>query len=203
MNNRQQQRQQLRHNRHQLSKETQQQQAEVLLHRISQCDWFQQTQHIACYQAHDGECDPSLICRRAWQLGKSCYLPISDSKLTGHMYFVPYQQDTELHVGAYGILEPMHPGPAIEATALDLVLVPLLGFDPQGHRLGYGAGYYDRYFSFLNNAPQCNKPKLLGLAYECQKCAEIVSEPWDVPCHAVLTESHWYGQPPESAHRKQ
>jgi 5-formyltetrahydrofolate cyclo-ligase len=76
----------------------------------------------------------------------------------------------------------------VTARNLDLVLVPLVGFDTQGNRLGSGAGYYDRSFDFrlrLHDA----RPRLVGLAFDCQETAGLQRAGWDVPLDAIVTES--------------
>jgi len=72
---------------------------------------------------------------------------------------------------------------------LDLVIMPLLGFDPRGGRLGMGGGYYDSHFAFRRHGWRHRKPWLLGLGYDVQRCDRLVLNPWDVPLDAVLTES--------------
>jgi len=80
-------------------------------------------------------------------------------------------------------------GPAEDAEVLDpvLMLVPLAAFDARGHRVGYGAGYYDRAIARL----QANgvAPRLIGIAFDCQEVAEVPDEPHDVAITEILTET--------------
>jgi 5-formyltetrahydrofolate cyclo-ligase len=120
-----------------------------------------------------------------WAQGKETYLPIMKSG--GRLQYEPYTSDTPLEKNQVGILEPI----TVQAFPLedfDVVLVPLVGFDEQGHRLGMGAGYYDKTFAFLNTVPRPIKPKLVGIAYECQCLEVIAAEPWDVSLDYVITE---------------
>ena len=80
-------------------------------------------------------------------------------------------------------------GPGPEAVVLDpsLMLVPLAAFDGRGHRIGYGAGYYDRAIARLIERGM--KPKLVGVAFECQRVERIPDEPHDMPLEMILTES--------------
>ncbi len=80
-------------------------------------------------------------------------------------------------------------GPGPEAAVLDpqLMLVPLAAFDASGHRIGYGAGYYDRSIDRLRTAG--HTPRLIGVAFDEQRVKRIPNEPHDVPLSAILTQS--------------
>ena len=77
---------------------------------------------------------------------------------------------------------------------LDLVLVPLVGFDARGHRLGMGAGLYDRHFAFLRQRRAWRRPLLIGLAFEAQKVVRLAEEAHDVQLDGVVTERGVYGR---------
>ena len=80
-------------------------------------------------------------------------------------------------------------GPADDAPVVDpdILLVPLSAFDKTGHRIGYGAGYYDRAIDRLR--AKGLKPRLIGIAFDCQEVASVPAEPHDVALDALLTES--------------
>ena len=80
-------------------------------------------------------------------------------------------------------------GPGEEAETLDpqIMLVPLAAFDSRGHRIGYGAGYYDRAIAKLTAAGRA--PRLVGIAFDCQEVSEVPDEPHDVIIPEILTES--------------
>jgi 5-formyltetrahydrofolate cyclo-ligase len=95
-------------------------------------------------------------------------------------------EDVELVKNRWGIPEPKMPVEYVQPMMIDMVLVPLLGFDMQGNRIGYGKGYYDRFMQLLR--PKCLK---VGLAFELSKVEEgIPAEPHDVPLDFVVTEQH-------------
>jgi 5-formyltetrahydrofolate cyclo-ligase len=73
---------------------------------------------------------------------------------------------------------------------LDYVLFPLVGFDAQGSRLGMGGGFYDRTFAQTTRWPK--RPKLIGVAHDCQKVATLPLEPWDITLEAVVTDQGIY-----------
>lgn len=92
----------------------------------------------------------------------------------------------EMRVNKFGIPEPYMPVDFVHPVQMDMVMVPLLAFDDQGHRLGYGAGYYDRFLSLTR--PSCIK---IGLCFESGHQSSLLpSEPHDVPLDFVVTENN-------------
>ena len=79
------------------------------------------------------------------------------------------------------------PGEAAEVLDPALMLVPLAAFDARGHRLGYGAGYYDRAIARLE--AKGVSPRLIGIAFDCQEVPQVPDEAHDVPLPEILTES--------------
>lgn len=86
-----------------------------------------------------------------------------------------------LYPSGFGTLAPEESAPLVEP---DVVLVPLLGFDRTGTRLGYGGGYYDRTLALLPR-----RPRLIGLAFDCQELDMVPRGEHDVPLDAVVTET--------------
>jgi 5-formyltetrahydrofolate cyclo-ligase len=80
----------------------------------------------------------------------------------------------------------------MNARWLDMLIVPLVGFDGRGRRLGMGGGFYDATLAFLRRRRIWKKPYLIGLAFECQRVTEIPSEPWDIRLNAILTEKEFF-----------
>jgi 5-formyltetrahydrofolate cyclo-ligase len=80
-------------------------------------------------------------------------------------------------------------GPHQDAEVLDpsMMLVPLAAFDARGHRIGYGAGYYDRAIARL--ADKGITPRLIGIAFDCQEVERVPDEDHDVIISEILTES--------------
>lgn len=94
--------------------------------------------------------------------------------------------------GPFGILEPRPDTcPAVQTLSdFDLLLIPGVAFNPQGYRLGYGAGYYDRLLSGRPAAP------VIGLAFEVQMVDDLPVDPWDRPVDALCTETSltWFAR---------
>ncbi len=191
MNDRVQLRKELRKKRQDLGATAQQAAAAQLTQLLSQHPLFTTSQHIAAYIANDGEVDATALIQLAYQLGKSCYLPVVNDGST--LTFVAYQPGDHLAPNRFKIPEPkLEIAKIIAPAMIDLVLVPLVGFDLQGNRLGMGAGYYDRTFAFLKTQRSLSKARLVGLAYDFQKIAALAAESWDVPLTAVATEQQIY-----------
>ncbi|SCB18917.1 5-formyltetrahydrofolate cyclo-ligase [Rhizobium lusitanum] len=79
------------------------------------------------------------------------------------------------------------PGPDAAVLDPDIMLVPLSAFDSTGHRIGYGAGHYDRAITRLHQKGL--NPRLIGIAFDCQEVPSVPTEPHDVRLDAILTES--------------
>jgi 5-formyltetrahydrofolate cyclo-ligase len=101
------------------------------------------------------------------------------------LWFLELNDNTRLVSNRFGIPEPeIRSNASRPAWALDLILMPLVGFTERGDRLGMGGGFYDRTFEFLHHAA-CHKPKLIGLAHECQRVATMPTASWEYSngCH--------------------
>jgi len=79
------------------------------------------------------------------------------------------------------------PGPEAEELEPTLMLMPLAAFDDQGHRIGYGGGFYDRAIAKLRDKGRM--PRLIGIAFECQRVDAVPHEAHDIPLPAIITEN--------------
>jgi 5-formyltetrahydrofolate cyclo-ligase len=148
---------------------------------------FQQSQHIACYWPFDSELDTAPIIELIKQANKTCYLPVIKNTEDKALDFVSYVQGDELCENQYAIMEPLKKRHQVAPETLDLVLMPLVAFDAEGHRLGTGGGFYDTTFEFMHE--QINKkPLLVGVGYAMQQAAALPADPWDVTLVGVVTE---------------
>jgi 5-formyltetrahydrofolate cyclo-ligase len=135
---------------------------------------------ISAFHPFDGEIDPGCVLRRAQALGCRVYFPVVTSLRRRRMSFVAVADD-----GGRETISPRW---------LDLVLVPLVGFDVRGNRLGMGAGFYDRHFAFLRHRRAWLRPLLLGIAFDVQKLPRLAVAGHDVPLWGVVTERGIYGR---------
>lgn len=138
---------------------------------------------IALYLPIRGEPDVRFLFEMLNVRGIEVLLPVVVEK-NAPLGFAVFDDKTELHVGAYGILEPDLS--QLTDAAPDLVVVPCVGFDAHNYRLGYGGGYYDR--TLAGWAAQGAAVKTVGVAYQY---AQVVFEihAYDLPLDEVLTDA--------------
>ena len=138
---------------------------------------------FAAYVASDGEIDPAAIIDRLLVRRRTVTLPVV---LRGReLCFYRYTPQTRMVRNRFGIPEPdTIAGAYVPTASLDVVLVPLVAFDADGHRLGRGGGFYDATFARLSR-----RPLLVGLAHALQRVEALGAGDWDVPLDAVVTEN--------------
>jgi len=142
-------------------------------------------QNVALYNPLPGELDVAPLAATARRHGCTLYVPRITHTRHHRMRFV--RLEGPLRVNRLGILEP-RPVSALAARWLDLVFVPLVGFDARGMRLGMGAGYYDRAFAYLHLRRTWRRPRLIGIAFSVQRVDAIEPAPHDVHLDAIVTE---------------
>ena len=141
---------------------------------------------IAAYAALPWELDAGPLIERARERGCRIYLPrIGRPRASRAMRFL--ELTGTLKRNRLGIEEPEHTD-SIGARWLDVVFLPLVGFDRFGLRLGTGGGFYDRAFAFRHARHTWHAPRLIGIAYAFQQVERIPPQPHDVPLDAVITE---------------
>ena len=167
-----------------LSGESRLRQSRAALDLLVQQPAWQSANRILFYAALAQELDLSPAFREASLAGKEIALPVFDA--TQNTYSIRLVNDpvTDCAPGRFGILEPKTHCPVVEGTTLDLILVPGLGFDKHGGRLGRGKGFYDQLLQ------QCSGMRC-GCAFEEQIVPEIPMEQHDIPMHCLLTPDSW------------
>ncbi len=190
---RQQLRTQLRKARRALNPSQQRQAARGLYRQLAQHPLFRRARHIALYLPMDGEIDPRLLLRAAQRRGKKTYLPVLSAWPRTKMVFQRVRHGEKFRPNRFRIPEPrINPAQQRNIWALDLILLPLVGFDDAGGRLGMGGGFYDRSLAYQARRKAWQKPVLLGLAHECQKVERLAQASWDVPLQGTVTDKRWY-----------
>lgn len=151
---------------------------------------YGRARRIAAYVGANHEVDPMPLLVAAAKHAKQCYLPVLHPYRPGRLLFRRWRPGQRMVMNRYRIPEPA-PGHSalIPARHLDLVLVPLLGFDHRCGRLGMGGGYYDRSFAFRRLRQGPARPLLVGLAFAVQQVPLVPRRAWDVPLDMVVTEA--------------
>jgi len=153
---------------------------------VVRSSWFRRSKFVACYLPMPDEVDTWPLIKRAWRMKKRIFAPIVEKNFA--MQFCELTIESKLVFDQYGLLEPQD-GEIIAPRALDLVITPVVAFDDDGNRLGMGGGYFDRTFSFLRNRQYLFHPKLIGLAFSCQRVDKIAPNPWDIRVFRVIDET--------------
>ncbi len=135
---------------------------------------YQKAKTIATYLAMPHEVDTSLFIQRFLDDGKTVLVPKTYPDRV--LAFVPYDPAT-LEVTSFGLLEPISDA-RVAPEAIDLIHVPGVCFNPEGYRIGYGAGFYDRFLANYGG-------QTLSTAYACQQ-VDFKPENHDVPVGEVF-----------------
>jgi 5-formyltetrahydrofolate cyclo-ligase len=170
--------------------------AQSLVAQLEQIPEFLTDRRIAGYWAIGGELPLLGLMPGLRERGQDYCLPVVDSE---RLRFAPWRPGIEISMNRFGIPEPVVPTADLLAPEqMDVVLLPLLGFDRRGNRLGFGGGY-DRSFDFLRERSDVGKPVLVGVGYVVQEVDAIEAMPWDVRLDYVATERELIALNPASA----
>jgi 5-formyltetrahydrofolate cyclo-ligase len=158
--------------------------ARLICAHLALAPWFRPGIALGLYLSRDSEVDTASLLALARRRGCRVYLPhITD--YAAHRMLLVRDRGARRTLNRYRIAEPRGAA-TLPAQAFALVLMPLVGFDGAGNRLGNGAGYYDRFVA--NRRGRYGKPLLIGIAFECQRLAALPTAAHDVPLDGVITE---------------
>jgi 5-formyltetrahydrofolate cyclo-ligase len=160
--------------------------ARVITSHIAGTRWLRGARAVGLYVSIGTEVPTEPL--RALALKRNCpvYLPCLIDYRYHRMVFAR-DPGALPSINRIGIPEP-DARQTIPARALSVVLLPILGFDPHGTRLGTGGGYYDRLFAYRRHRQSWHRPLLVGIAFQCQQLPLIERSSHDVPLDAVVTE---------------
>lgn len=149
---------------------------------------WQSARQVLIYSPIRNEVDTALLFADALATGKQALFPRCLAGQTGIMELAAASGPEDLRPAAFGILEPDPKRcPALRGEDLhpDIAVLPGVGFDRQGFRLGYGAGYYDRALK----GEEFRHTYLIGAAYAMQIVDDLGPEPWDERLDVLITEN--------------
>jgi 5-formyltetrahydrofolate cyclo-ligase len=181
--------------RRDLSPDEQRHHARALARRLGRHPSFLRATHIGIYWPADGEIDPRPLMALAQSRHKRWQLPVLRPRPSPKLWFLGYSLGAPTTRNCFGIPEPERRNQRLRTVgSLDLLLVPLVGFDADCNRMGMGGGFYDQTLAYLRRRRHWRRPYLIGLAHECQRVERIPVRSWDVPLDLVVTEARVYGK---------
>ncbi len=148
---------------------------------------FSAGRRVALYLAIDGEVDTAPLIAAARKRGVRLFVPVVADRRRRRLAF--HRLGNTTRPGAYGIPVPTAARVTLGARWFALIVVPLVGVDGSGRRLGMGGGYYDRALGFRSQRKSWRGPHVAGLAFDCQCVASVSAEGWDLRFDSVATES--------------
>jgi 5-formyltetrahydrofolate cyclo-ligase len=149
--------------------------------------FFRAGKRVALYLPFDRESDTAALIVAAQRRGVQIFVPVISDKRHCRLRFYPLTGATVR--GEFGILVPRLRFTPISPQWLDLIVVPLVGVDDDGRRLGMGGGYYDRALAFRRRRHTWKGPHLIGLAFDCQRTGVKFADAWDLRLDSLATES--------------
>ncbi len=163
--------------------------SQIICDKVTGSRDFRACELIACFLPMFDEVDTRPIIERSWRANKRVFVPITRNN--GEMFFREIRPDTTLLKNKMTIWEP-ESGEFISPRSLQLVVTPTVAYDSSNHRIGMGGGYYDRCFSFLRHRKYWLKPKLIGVAFDCQEVEKISPNVWDIRLYQTVSETNRY-----------
>ena len=150
-----------------------------ILSRLASRPEYKHARTILLYHPINNEVDTISLVKHS---NKIFCLP-RICKKTNHLYIHQFTDPHTLETGKFSIKEPSSKHPRIARNRIDLVITPGLAFDPQGNRIGYGKGYFDRLFKSLST--KCTK---IALAYDFQIVENVPADKHDQKVDFIITE---------------
>ena len=159
--------------------------SEAIAKRLLSLPEIEKADVIMCYRSFRSEADTAEIVENLFQLGKTLCFPVCEKAGIMHA-FSPIDENSWI-AGRMGIMEPdREKSWLIAPEDIELLICPIVAFDNQKNRIGYGGGYYDRYL------PRCEKAVKIGIAFEAQRMEKIDTDQYDKAMDIIITEEKVY-----------
>jgi 5-formyltetrahydrofolate cyclo-ligase len=180
-------RQQLRVQRRALSEPDHRHRSTAAAKAVTRLRSFRAGKRVSLYLPFDAESDTAALIAAGLRRGVQVFVPVISDRRHCRMRFYPLSGATE--PGEFGISVPRLRLTAVAPRWLDLIVIPLVGVDCDGRRLGMGGGYYDRALAFRRRRRFWKGPHLVGLAFDCQRTKLNFADAWDLRLDSLATES--------------
>jgi 5-formyltetrahydrofolate cyclo-ligase len=155
----------------------------LIVNNLLKLNQFIQSQNVFCYVSFRSEVPTEGIISHCQQQGKNVYIPVCVNE-TKEMLISHYDDDVILAASKYGVQEPTKETIKIaDREILDIAIMPGAVFDSKGYRVGYGAGYYDKFFAHAKN-----RIYKVALAFSFQIIDEVPHDHFDIPVDCIVTE---------------
>ena len=154
---------------------------------VTRLPMFRAGKRIALYLPFDRETDTAVLIGAARRRGVRVFVPVIVDLRHSRIRFYPL--DGKTRRGVFGIAVPSSLTRPLSPRWLDLIVIPLVGVDAGGRRLGMGCGFYDRALEFRRRRGHWQGPRLVGLAFDCQRTEAGFADAWDVKLDSLATES--------------
>lgn len=154
---------------------------EKLAHNVVATGLIGQTDVVSGFWSMGDEIDLLPLLTSLSKNGVVCVLPVLETK-AAPLLFREWHPGIEMRRASFGMMEPTEKSPRRMPS---VVLAPLLAFDAEGFRIGYGGGYYDRTLAALRAAGPVT---VIGVGYEAQEVAEVPRDHFDQPLDWIVTE---------------
>jgi 5-formyltetrahydrofolate cyclo-ligase len=177
----------IRAQRRSLSKTDHRYRSRLAARAVAGLPMFRAGKRIALYLPFDRETDTAALIAAARRRGVRVFVPVIVDRRHSRIRFYPL--DGKTRRGVFGIAVPSSLAHPLPSRWLNLVVIPLVGVDTAGRRLGMGGGFYDRALDFRRRRRHWAGPHLVGLAFDCQRTDSHFAEPWDLSLDSLATES--------------
>ena len=156
--------------------------SKIIKNKLFKMNDFKQASTILFYVSYNNEVYTHEMIKEQLTGKKTIVVPIADKK-NRSLSLSKLENWDDLTIGAYNILEPKKERiKEVNIESIDLIIVPSVGFDEKGRRIGHGKGYYDK---LLKNSKHASS---IGLSFECQIVKRIPTEIFDIPVDKIVTE---------------
>ncbi|WP_304084599.1 5-formyltetrahydrofolate cyclo-ligase [Maridesulfovibrio ferrireducens] len=157
---------------------------EIVFSVLSLAEW-KKAKEVLLYWPIKNEVDVIPLFHDALESGKKIFLPCCRKNEPGIMDFGVVRAEADLLHGSFGIKEPCRSKCEFpDVVSPDIMIIPGVGFDRRGYRIGFGGGYYDRFLA----RPQKSVFLAVGVCYYFQIIDEIAVEAWDKPVQSICTD---------------